>query len=374
MCLQYFKSGSAMGLVMCGASLTDDQKAAIMESNKLDKILSTVYDTEKKIIKLLLLGTGESGKSTIFKQMQILYDQGFNDIEKSNYRSVLRRNIVECLQTLIAGARRFKFDFQHQAQLGPIADWIMQLDPLAQEQNFWVDHIVHYTHALWESEPAIKQTYAQRSQLQLLDSVEYLFEHVDRIGAHDYVPTPEDILRARLRTSGIVEKIFNVQQDRIKFLDVGGQRNERRKWIHCFEGVTAIIFVVAASEYDQTLFEDEKVSRMSESMEVWEKICNDQAFERTAMIVFFNKMDLFYKKVALEKSSIRKAFPTYPGPDTYEKSIEYIKDQFLALNKNKEKLIFPHYTSATDTKQFEKVFNDCKIIILSESLKKLGLE
>jgi hypothetical protein len=31
----------------------------------------------------------------------------------------------------------------------------------------------------------------------------------------------------------------------------GGQRNERRKWIHCFENVTAVIFVAALSEYDQ---------------------------------------------------------------------------------------------------------------------------
>jgi len=39
--------------------------------------------------------------------------------------------------------------------------------------------------------------------------------------------------------------------------DVGGQRSERKKWIHCFEGVTAIIFIVAMSEYDLMLAEDQ---------------------------------------------------------------------------------------------------------------------
>jgi hypothetical protein len=44
-------------------------------------------------------------------------------------------------------------------------------------------------------------------------------------------------------------------------VDVGGQRSERRKWIHCFENVTSIIFLVALSEYDQILFEsDNEVS------------------------------------------------------------------------------------------------------------------
>jgi hypothetical protein len=41
--------------------------------------------------------------------------------------------------------------------------------------------------------------------------------------------------------------------------DVGGQRSERKKWIHCFENVTAIVFMVAISEYDQVLIEDESV-------------------------------------------------------------------------------------------------------------------
>jgi len=43
--------------------------------------------------------------------------------------------------------------------------------------------------------------------------------------------------------------------------DVGGQRSERKKWIHCFEGVTAIIFCVALSAYDLVLAEDEETVR-----------------------------------------------------------------------------------------------------------------
>jgi len=42
---------------------------------------------------------------------------------------------------------------------------------------------------------------------------------------------------------------------RIHMFDVGGQRSERKKWIHCFESVTSIIFCTALSEYDQVLLE-----------------------------------------------------------------------------------------------------------------------
>jgi guanine nucleotide-binding protein G(i) subunit alpha len=48
-----------------------------------------------------------------------------------------------------------------------------------------------------------------------------------------------------------------------RLFDVGGQRSERKKWIHCFEDVTAIIFCVAMSEYDQVLHEDETTVRIS---------------------------------------------------------------------------------------------------------------
>ena len=88
----------------------------------------------------------------------------------------------------------------------------------------------------------------------------YIFsflDDLDRLGAKDYQPTEQDILRTRVKTTGIVEVHFSFKNLNFKLFDVGGQRSERKKWIHCFEDVTAIIFCVAMSEYDQVLHEDE---------------------------------------------------------------------------------------------------------------------
>ena len=49
----------------------------------------------------------------------------------------------------------------------------------------------------------------------------------------------------------MVEHNFNIEDDKFVLVDVGGQRSERRKWIHTFEHVTAVVFLVAVSEYDQ---------------------------------------------------------------------------------------------------------------------------
>ena len=73
------------------------------------------------------------------------------------------------------------------------------------------------------------------------------------------MPTDQDILRSRVKTTGITETTFRVGELTYRLFDVGGQRSERKKWIHCFENVTALVFLVSLSEYDQMLYEDESV-------------------------------------------------------------------------------------------------------------------
>lgn len=55
-------------------------------------------------------------------------------------------------------------------------------------------------------------------------------------------------------------------------MDVGGQRSERRKWLHCFDNVTAVLFLVALNEYDMVLEEDNRTNRMEESLKLFQKL------------------------------------------------------------------------------------------------------
>ena len=93
--------------------------------------------------------------------------------------------------------------------------------------------------------------------------------------------------------------------------DVGGQRSERKKWIHCFENVTTILFLVAISEYDQLLFEDETVNRMQEALTLFDSICNSRWFIKTSIILFLNKIDRFKEKLPV--SPMNNYFPDYEG-------------------------------------------------------------
>ncbi|KAF6774010.1 hypothetical protein AHF37_06136 [Paragonimus kellicotti] len=108
---------------------------------------------------------------------------------------------------------------------------------------------------LW-ADAGMKECFERRREFQLTDSSKYYLDNFDLIAAPDYLPTLQDILRVRVPTTGIVEYPFNLNSTVFRIVDVGGQRSERRKWIHCFENATSIIFLAALNEYDQVLVEN----------------------------------------------------------------------------------------------------------------------
>ena len=151
--------------------------------------------------------------------------------------------------------------------------------------------------------------------------------------------------------------------------DVGGQRSERKKWIHCFENVTTILFLVAISEYDQLLFEDETVNRMQEALTLFDSICNSRWFIKTSIILFLNKIDRFKEKLPV--SPMKNYFPDYEGKFNsqnpvsdclqrageadYAAACDYILNRFVSLNQHETKQIYTHFTCATDTMQIRFV-------------------
>jgi len=224
--------------------------------------------------------------------------------------------------------------------------------------------------ALW-ADPAVKEVFQQSREYQLIDSAEYFFNCIERVAKEDYSPTDQDLLRARARTTGITEITFEQKSVKWRVVDVGGQRSERKKWIHCFQDVTALIFLVAMSEYDLKLYEDERVNRMHESITLFEEICNCPWFQETAIILFLNKSDLFREKI--KSVDLKVCFEEYKGGNDYDKAVEFLKQKFTSLNKNKNKVIFSHVTCATDTSNIKNVFKDVSEIIFRESLRKNNL-
>jgi len=222
---------------------------------------------------------------------------------------------------------------------------------------------------LWE-DPAIQVTYTYRSKFQLNDNAKYFLDQLDDLIRPDYLPTDSDIIHARARTTGIIESDFVIDHNKFKMVDVGGQRNERKKWIHCFDNVTAVLFVADMAAYDRKLYEDEKVNRIDETLNLFENICNTKWFKEISIILFLNKSDLFKEKIVY--SPLKVGFPEYTGENKFEPASVYMEQEFLKRNHIK-KPIYCHMTCATDTRNVSVVFNGVKDIVVRGALESSGL-
>ncbi|KAJ2708423.1 guanine nucleotide-binding protein subunit alpha, partial [Coemansia sp. Cherry 401B] len=249
------------------------------------------------------------------------------------------------------------------------ADVIMSMPNQIEADRLPTD-VAAAVRTLWEDN-GVRECFKRSNEFQLNDSASYYFDSIGRICQEGYLPSDQDVLRSRVKTTGINETVFRVGELTYRMLDVGGQRSERKKWIHCFENVTAILFLVAISEYDQVLIEDESVNRMQEALTLFDSICNSRWFVKTSIILFLNKMDIFREKLPL--SPMRKYFPDYDGGNDADVASEYILKRFVSLNQSEAKHIYTHYTCATDTSQIKFVMAAVNDIIIQTNLRDCGL-
>jgi len=352
-----------------GCAMSAEERASRARSKQIEKNLKEDGIQAAKDIKLLLLGAGESGKSTIVKQMKIIHESGFTSEDFKQYRPVVYSNTIQSLVAILRAMPNLSISFtnnEREADAKMVMDVVSRMEdtePFSEEllagmKRLWVD-------------TGVQECFSRSNEYQLNDSAKYFLDDLDRLGAKDYQPTEQDILRTRVKTTGIVEVHFSFKNLNFKLFDVGGQRSERKKWIHCFEDVTAIIFCVAMSEYDQVLHEDETTNRMQESLKLFDSICNNKWFGDTSIILFLNKKDLFEEKIL--RSPLTICFLEYAGAQEYGEAAAYIQAQFEAKNKSTTKEIYCHMTCATDTQNVQFVFDAVTDVIIANNLRGCGL-
>ncbi|XP_038171348.1 guanine nucleotide-binding protein G(t) subunit alpha-3 [Arvicola amphibius] len=352
-----------------GSGISSESKESAKRSKELEKKLQEDAERDARTVKLLLLGAGESGKSTIVKQMKIIHKNGYSKQECMEFKAVIYSNTLQSILAIVKAMTALGIDYVNPGS----AEDKQQLHAMANtlEDGDMTPQLAEVIKRLW-GDPGIQACFERASEYQLNDSAAYYLNDLDRITAPGYVPNEQDVLHSRVKTTGIIETQFSFKDLNFRMFDVGGQRSERKKWIHCFEGVTCIIFCAALSAYDMVLVEDEEVNRMHESLHLFNSICNHKYFATTSIVLFLNKKDLFQEKVAKVHLSI--CFPEYTGPNTFEDAGNYIKNQFLDLNLKKEdKEIYSHMTCATDTQNVKFVFDAVTDIIIKENLKDCGL-
>jgi len=352
-----------MGTCATSAAMSEEQ----IRSQNIDAEMNRAEKDENEKIKLLLLGAGESGKSTFFKQIDLLYGKPWSRDKRAEFRPIIFENTIDAMKTILTdGFLTLEGDIP--ADLEAKAALILQIVKDAGGTYNLTEEIAAGIDSLWQ-EPLVKQAFDNRAEYQLYDSAEYFFNKVVQLCKPDYLPDSQDILRSRVRTTGIHEQTFLINDVEFIFVDVGGQRNERKKWIHCFENVTAVIFLAALSAYDQVLMEKDNVNRLNEAIALFEHIVNSNFFQQPSMILFLNKDDLFRERIQTKdlRNDEKKWFTDYEGGCDEEAAYKYIENKFLSKCRNKDKQIFVKRTTATDTRNMETVFDAARETILAQA-------
>uniref|UniRef100_A0A8C0YTK7 Guanine nucleotide-binding protein subunit alpha n=1 Tax=Canis lupus familiaris TaxID=9615 RepID=A0A8C0YTK7_CANLF len=338
---------------MMACCLSDEVKESKRINAEIEKQLRRDKRDARRELKLLLLGTGESGKSTFIKQMRIIHGAGYSEEDKRGFTKLVYQNIFTAMQAMIRAMETLKILYKYEQN---------KVRPGCRRGAAAV--AAGAGDAAWPGSPPCQVRTRHLQPLYLAD--------VDRIATSGYLPTQQDVLRVRVPTTGIIEYPFDLENIIFRMVDVGGQRSERRKWIHCFENVTSIMFLVALSEYDQVLVESDNENRMEESKALFRTIITYPWFQNSSVILFLNKKDLLEDKIL--HSHLVDYFPEFDGPQRDAQAArEFILKMFVDLNPDSDKIIYSHFTCATDTENIRFVFAAVKDTILQLNLKEYNL-
>lgn len=455
----------------CVASKEIDINDPLYRARQADRAITEALNQnsrDKKATKILLLGAGESGKSTVLKQLKILHKDGFSTEERTRYTNVIWSDAINSICVLIIEARKRKISLDCQSLDLPLKGYsdvlfayrnfilsdidtkaaggeqflndyhskygtanqykrdMMSTGKVEGFDEYWdydesdslfddsfddnneklqisenqtsnnqklnanitgfvgknknmirAKQISKYEVAeaileIWTKDKGVKESWLRRNEFQIESNADYYFENIMKFAEDHYLSTNEDILKARIRTTGIQESRFRIKGSDVVVLDAGGQRSERRKWLKSFKDVTTVIFVLAISEYDQELFEDRRVNRVHESLMLLQTLVNYKDFKNTPFMIFLNKTDLFREKV--KRSPMKKYLPTYDGkPFDYQDGINYFRKLIFSLKRNGNQSIYLYETTATDTTLMKKMIATMADIFLQDNLRATGM-
>ncbi|KAG8905907.1 hypothetical protein FRB99_007987 [Tulasnella sp. 403] len=228
--------------------------------------------------------------------------------------------------------------------------------------------------------PAVKLLVKKR-KLRLEESSIHFLANLQRIAVAEYSPSDDDILRARLRTMGVVEHYFEIPSSNKvygwRLYDVGGARGQRPSWVPYFEDATAIIFLAPISAFDQYLEEDQRTNRVDDSLQLFTLICSSPLLKNCHLVLFLNKTDVLRRKLEMG-IKVKKYITSYGDrPNDYDHVSNYFVAHFKQVhrknNVDAKRELYTHLTSVVDTRSTRQIITNVRDAILRDYLKESSM-
>jgi guanine nucleotide-binding protein G(i) subunit alpha len=150
------------------------------------------------------------------------------------------------------------------------------------------------------------------------------------IASDDYLPTDDDIIHAQDFSPGnIRETRVTTEKITLSLYGMSSHSGERKKWIHSFENIPFIIYVVKLDLYDVPILEEPSHNLMWEEFMMFDSVINSRWFIRTTIILMLTNMSEFTTK--LQQRPFSYFFPEYTGANEPGKASQYICERFARV-------------------------------------------
>ena len=309
---------------------------------------------------LVLLGGDECGKTTIFKQFQLLHGSSFEEETRKEWVHAIHLSLQRSMKVLAPALEQFG----QKLAPGVEAACTEVLSQEFQAKRSISAEMGAKIKAVF-MDPAIQAMIVDRTQsrkLDLDDNALYFLRKLDELCAPGYLPTIEDILKVRDATLTVGALDFQYGQAKFRVIDRAGACPTNWNLTDDVSHVSAVIFVLALDEYDQKLRDDveqnmeakygnRSKNRLHESLRLFDVACN-RLYPDKPILLVLNKVDLFKEKIE-EKIDLKVCFPTYKGGCVYDHALKYIKWKFMNVRRDEPKKIYIMETTATDIENME---------------------
>eukprot|EP01084_Bolivina_argentea_P042834 78961_1 len=289
----------------------------------------------KKIIrhKMMILGAGLTGKSSILKQLRYIYGREFDEPEFVAAKPHITQNLIESIRTLAIYSDILYSQGKNTHVKPENIEIRNRVARMSDKQQFTREHYNDFVQ-LW-NDIGIQRTFMKyRYEFQLLQNFPYLAANMHNYYLQSYIPTFEDLCKSRQRTSGINRlKFIDVNEtgkyeEIYEIYDVGGLKAERRKWYHFLDDVEVIMFVVDLSGFCRLLWEDNRNNRLREDIGLFRHVIDLKNCKNSHVVVLLNKMDIFFEDIKYK--NVKDYFKDFIGDSECLKDvIEFILNKIL---------------------------------------------
>ncbi|KAJ8325973.1 hypothetical protein BDV3_003830 [Batrachochytrium dendrobatidis] len=336
-------------------------------SDEIDRMLVAERKAKRQAAEaptMLILGSGDSGKTTFIKTLHICLGGGLTAQQKLQYHHQMLDNIVDSIKALLLAsialgykvepvqAKQIMLAFHRHGALG-----------LSQQH-------IDYINQLWRHK-GVQSCWKQSFKFKIQDTCDYFLDNIQTKAQFGYKITNQDALHVRHATTTISECVFEQNGITMRFIDVAGQRRFRKNWAAHFDNVDSTLFITSVSSYDQALEEDKTVNRMSDSIQLFSELASNIYLKNKALIVFLNKTDLLKKKLRYTK--LQEYFPGYHGGNDPISVIDYFKKELGTKVRTRKDRVYMHATCCTSETAISFLVATTTDVLIKSRLDRHGL-